>query len=889
MKTKNLLLVSMSFVYSVQSFSQSFTGKEAEAKIKDAQWVEYQENVSRPTFIEFNPSSSNFRLAVANPVEMMKEVLALKSTDNLVSYKQENDNLGFTHTRYHQLYKGVPVEGAEYIAHQRGGLLDCINGNFLTIPEMSVTPSLTQAIALEKVLSFVGAKKYKWEDEAELSALREAFEDPHLNFDPQATLVIYAKNGEFTDAADFRLAYKFNIFASEPESRANIYIDAKNGEIIGREELIHTADTPAKAVTKYSGIRDIVTDQVSTTSYRLRETGRGKGIQTMNAKTSTSVAGAVDFTDEDNYWNNVNAKWDEAAGDAHWATEMTYDYFYKVHGRNSVDGNGFKLINYVHVNKEWFNASWNGQYMQYGDGPSNVGKPLTAIDIGGHEMAHGVTSNSAGLVYQNESGALNESFSDIFGNMVEYYAKPNDASWEMGEAIGAIRDMKDPGKFKDPDTYKGTNWATGTADNGGVHTNSGVQNKWFYILAIGEKGTNDINNAYDVLGITRESAAKIAFRNLTVYLTISSNYSAARTNSLKAAKDIFGQCSPEYISTGEAWYAVGVGGKVTECQVAPVCNFSSDKQTSCDGKVQFTDKSSSGPTSWAWDFGDGQSSTLQNPSHTYAASGTYTVKLTATNAFGKDDEVKTGYITVSKLQAASPITAERCGPGKVTLTVTVPGGTGDVNWFTAQTGGTSVGTGASYAPDVTASTVYYVEISSNGCKSDRSTATVTVNTPPDKPKITESNLNLTANVNGTGFTYQWFLNGNALSGETKPTVALSGNGNYTVQIFDGKCSSTSDPYSFTLGIISSDLEKAVRVYPNPANEAIYVDAPVATGKEVSIQIYSVIGKLVYAETYANTGQPHLITLGSIHAEGIYFLRLQAGSEHATKKITLSKE
>lgn len=889
MKTSQLLVVSMSFVYSVQSFSQSFTGKAAEAKIKDAQWVEFQENVSKPTFVEFNPSSSNFRLAVANPAEMMKEVLALKSSDNLVRYKQENDNLGFTHTRYHQTYKGIPVIGGEYIAHQRSGLLDCINGSFFSIPEMSVTPSLAEATALSKVLSFVGAVKYKWEDEAEMKALREAFDDPALSFEPKAELVIFPKNFDFSDNADFRLAFKFNIFASEPESRANIYIDAKTGEIIGREELIHTADAPGKAITKYSGTRDIVADQVSTSSYRLRETGRGKGIQTMNAKTSSSVAGAVDFTDTDNTWNNVNAQWDEAAGDAHWATEMTYDYYLKVHGRNSVDGNGFKLINYVHVNKEWFNASWNGQYMQYGDGPANVGKPLTAIDIGGHEMTHGVTSNSAQLVYQNESGALNESFSDIFGNMVEYYAKPKDASWDMGEAIGAIRNMQDPGKYKDPDTYKGTNWATGTADQGGVHTNSGVQNKWFFILAMGEKGTNDINNAYDVQGITRESAAKIAFRNLTTYLNQSSNYSAARAGAMKAAKDIFGQCSPEYISTGEAWYAVGVGGKVTECQVAPVCNFASDKQTSCDGVIQFTDKSTNGPTSWAWDFGDGQSSTLQNPSHTYTANGTYTVKLTATNAFGKDDESKTGYITVSKLQPLSPSAAERCDAGKINLQVVVPGGTGDVNWYKDQTGGTSIFTGTIYQADVTASTVYYVELSSNGCKSDRSTVTVTVNKSPAVPTISESNMILTASTTATGVTYQWFLNGNAMAGETKQTVALSGNGNYTVQISDGKCSATSEKYSFTLGIHTSDLDRSVRVYPNPANEAIYVDAPVTANKEVSIQIYSVIGKLIYAETYSNTGQPHLINLGAIHSEGIYFLKLQAGSEHATKKITISKE
>lgn len=885
MKTPKLFFISMSVCCFFNSYSQTFVGKEAENKIQYAKWIEYSENVSKPTFIEFKSSSSNFRLAAANPVEVMKEVLALKPTDNLLSFKQEKDDLGFTHTRYQQYYKNIPVEGGIYLAHQKGGLLDCINGSFLSIPDITITPAFSEAVALTKVLASVGAKKYKWEDEAELQALREAFQDPNLNFDPKGTLTIYPKNGEYTDAGDFRLAYKFNIFAAEPESRANIYIDAKTGEIIGREELIHTADTPGKAITKYSGEQEIVTDMVSSTSYRLRETGRGKGIQTMNAKTSSSVAGAVDFTDTDNTWNNVNAQWDEAATDAHWATEMTWDYFMKVHNRNSVDGNGFKLINYVHVQKNWFNASWNGQYMQYGDGPASTGKPLTAIDIGGHEMAHGVTSNSANLVYQNESGALNESFSDIFGNMVEYYAKPTVASWDMGEAIGAIRNMKDPGIYKDPDTYKGTNWATGTADQGGVHTNSGVQNKWFYILSIGEKGTNDIGSAYDVTGITREKAAKIAFRNLTTYLTSSSNYAAARTNALKAAKDLYGDCSAEYVATGDAWYAVGVGAKITGCALVPVANFNADKTTSCDGVVVFTDKSTNAPTSWAWDFGDGQTATTQNPTHTYTASGKYTVKLVAKNATGQDDEEKSSYITISKPVPLANSTAERCGPGKVNLTIANP--VGDIIWYTNQTGGTSVFTGATYSPDVTTNTTYYVEASANGCKTDRASYVVTINPPVDKPVISEANLILTAS-SGTGYTYQWFFNGNPINGETKQTVALTKNGNYTVLVSNGKCSATSDAFSFTLGINSSDLDKAVHIYPNPANEAIFIEVPANGNNQVNVQLFSVVGKLIYTETYANTGQPHQINLNHIQAEGIYFLKLQSGNEYATKKITLSK-
>jgi Zn-dependent metalloprotease len=1033
MKKTTLLLVSMSVFCAFDSYAQSYLGQAADQKIQGAQWIEYSKESSRPIFVEFNSASANFRMAVSNPLEMMKEVLSLKPNDNLISYKQESDDIGFTHTRYQQVYKNIPVEGAQYIAHQKNGLLDCINGLFLSVGDISVTPSLTESAALSKAISFVGAKSYKWDNKEEIAALRAAFEDPTFNYDPKGALVIYPKNNEMNDKADFRLAYKFNIYAQEPESRAYIFVDAQTGEIIGRQELIHTADVEGTAHTKYSGTQKIMVTQKSTTNFVLQETGRGKGISTFNANNASENSASypsTDFVDTDNDWNNFNAKWDEAATDAHWATEMTYDYYMKVHNRNSVDNAGFKLINYVHCGTGWFNANWNGSYMRYGDGPASTGKPLTAIDIGGHEMTHGVTSNSAQLVYQNESGALNESFSDIFGNMVEYYAKPAAASWAMGEAIGAIRNMQDPGLFKNPDTYKGTYWVTGTADQGGVHTNSGVQNHWFYILSMGEKGTNDIGTAYDVPGITREKAAKIAFRNLTTYLTSSSNYAAARLNSLKAAKDLYGECSPEYISTGDAWNAVGVGDKVTGCQVAPVCDFFADKTTSCDGTVQFTDKSSSSPTSWAWDFGDGATATTQNPSHTYASAGSYTVKLKATNAFGNDEEIKTSYVTITIPASPTVTGGERCGTGIVNLSAV--SSTGTLNWYTAQTGGTPVYTGTTYAASLSATTTYYVEnmivgpaqkvgpadnstltgglyttnadhglkfdvlapctlksvkvyagaagdrtievldnagavvktivatvpagesrvtlnfdlavgtqyfikvsgtlvdlfrsnagvaafpytlagavsitetdvtatspkfyyyffdweVQAGGCASPRVAVTGTVNPDVAKPAITEDAQKVLS-TSVTGVTYQWFLNGLPITGATSQTYKPLQDGSYTVKATNtGNCSSTSEPYQFKAsGIAPNVLDAYVHIYPNPASEAIFVDAPQLGNNTITVNVFSVIGKLVYQETYANNGQPHQVNLGTIEANGIYFIKIQSGSEQITRKFNLNR-
>ena len=711
MKKTQLLFVASALFCSSGSFAQSYFGKEAENKIQDAQHIEYSPNLSRPKFIEFKASSSNFRMAVSNPLEIMKEVLGLNSNENLVRYKQEKDDIGFTHTRYHQFYKNIQVEGGEYIAHQKNGLLDCINGEFMTIGDISVTPTLTEAGALAKALSFVGAQRYKWENKEEIANLREALDDPNFNYDPKGELVIYPKNRQINDKAEFCLAYKFNIYADMPESRAYIFVNAQTGEIVGREELIHTADVEGTAHTKYSGTQKIMVTQKSSTNFVLQETGRGKGIATFNAQNADSTLSSypsIDFTDTDNDWNNFNDKLDEVATDAHWATEMTYDYFKIVHGRNSVDNAGFKLVNYIHCGRKWYNANWNGSFMRYGDGPNKL--PLTAIDIGAHEMTHGVTSNSAKLVYQGESGALNESFSDIFGTCVEWRSKPGKADWDMGADIGALRSLQYPKSHTNPDTYYGVYWAdvndnSSSGDNGGVHTNSGVQNKWFYILTMGEKGVNDNNVNYSVNGIGMDAAAKIAFKTLTVYLTSGSQYADARTYSLKSASDIFGNCSKQYVSTAYAWDAVGVTGTFS-CNVAPIAGFNYTDADVCNGSVQFKDLSSGKPTSWAWDFGDGQSASTQNPSHTYAASGTYTVILTATGTNGSSKDTT---IVKIKLPTGPDVTpGKRCGPGVVNLEAASTNG-GTLTWFSDPSGGTSINTGTTYSPNLSSTTTYYVE------------------------------------------------------------------------------------------------------------------------------------------------------------------------------------
>ncbi|MFH2140929.1 MAG: PKD domain-containing protein, partial [Bacteroidota bacterium] len=361
--------------------------------------------------------------------------------------------------------------------------------------------------------------------------------------------------------------------------------------------------------------------------------------------------------DTDNNWNNINAQMDEVATDAHWGTEMTYDYFYNMFGRNSIDNSGFKLLSYVHFDYYYANAFWDGYRMTYGDGDGYSMTPLTALDIIGHEITHGLTSYTADLVYSYESGALNEGFSDIFGTAIEFYAKPGSANWTVGEDIGEIiRSLQNPNSYSLPDTYQGNYWYTGSGDNGGVHTNCGVIGHWFYLTSAGGSGVNDLGNSYTVTGIGIDKAAAISYRMLAVYMTNTSQYSDARTFAIQSAIDLYGSCSTEVESVTNAMYAVGLGSQYNSSVIA---SFSANATYCCSYPVNITFSNSSvNGTSYLWNFGDGNTSTLQNPTHTYTNPGLYSVSLITTGSASCGSSVDTllitDYITVSNY--SGPVT-----------------------------------------------------------------------------------------------------------------------------------------------------------------------------------------------------------------------------------------
>lgn len=625
-----------------QSFAQEvLTGQAAANLFGSAEMVRTSNHSSVPSYLKFKQGKE---LDLDDCMPWMKSSFKLSSSMDFKLINIENDQLGHKHYRYQQTYNGKPVEHAVWMLHSKNGKVYSMNGLIYAQLAQSNAASITEQAAMQKALDHVGANIYKWELPQEEAHLKRETGDETATYYPSGELVNISKHGQHTNGS-FRLAYKFNIYAHEPVSRAYIYVDASTGEIIYEDEVFHHVDVTGTAQTAYSGVQTIIADSFGG-SYRLRESGRGNGVNTYNMQQGTSYGASVDFTDTDNFWDNVNPQLDEYATDAHWGAEMTYDYFWLEHQRNSIDGNGFALNSYVHYDVNYANAFWDGQRMTYGDGNASW-NPLTALDIAGHEVSHGLTTFTAGLVYQDESGALNESFSDIFGTSIENFARPTNWNWLIGEDIGsALRSMSNPGSYGDPDTYFGNNWAPlGGADNGGVHTNSGVQNFWYYLLVTGGTGTNDNGDAYTVNGIGFDNASDIAFRNLTVYLTASSGFADARFYAIQSAIDLFGGCTPEVEATTNAWYAVGVG---TPYVSTIISNFDTPITSACAAPATFNfNNLSSNGTSFTWDFGDGNSSTAISPSHTYNNLGQYTVQLIADGGLcGIDTTTFVNYITI---------------------------------------------------------------------------------------------------------------------------------------------------------------------------------------------------------------------------------------------------
>lgn len=613
-------------------------GSDAQAIIPGTEMVVLSKDHAIPTYMKF---AKGFEVAFEKLDFIFHNLF--KTDENMEfrfinSTKDQSDNI---HYRYELMYQNYPIQDAKFIVHVNNGKIYAINGNLYRNINIANTVTLSESAVLQQVLGKINAQQYKWQMPEEEKLLQRETKNLRATYYPKGEIVLYKDNV----TQHYLYTYSFNIYANKPLKRAIYYADASTGAIVFENNLIHEGNSNGTAVTKFSGTRSITTDSTSPSSFRLRETTRGQGIESYNMLKGTNYGSAVDFTDTDNFWNNVNTAKDEVATDAHWAAEKTWDYFWYKYERNSIDNLGFKIKSYIHYDLNYANAFWDGQRMTYGDGNTSW-QPLVSLDICGHEITHGLTSYTANLDYINESGAMNEAFSDIFGTAIEFYSKPTTANWLMGEDIGTpLRSMSNPGIYNQPDTYLGASWYSGTADNGGVHTNSGVLNHWFYLLTKGGSGTNDILQTYQVTGVGIDTAAAIAYHMLTVYLTNSSNYADARFYGMLSAADLFGNCSNVVESVTNAFQAVGLGNAYVP---GVQSNFTAANTAFCQtpALATFINQSNNGG-SYFWDFGDGTTSTLLNPNHIYTSYGTFNVTLfTNGGSCGTDSIAKMQYISI---------------------------------------------------------------------------------------------------------------------------------------------------------------------------------------------------------------------------------------------------
>jgi Zn-dependent metalloprotease len=537
--------------------------------------------------------------------------------------------------RLQQWFKGIEVAHGTVHISSKEGKVAAMQVEFYAIADnFSTTPSLGEAAALQAALTHIGADRYAWQDNGGKK--------------PAGTLVIVE---DFVkDSGTVRLAYRFDIAATRPLSRSQVFVDAHNGKLLlinplikhfegrehrqkmGQKSAPQPYSTPepmvnmaGSAATRYSGTIPLITDNGSAVPekpFRLHQARNGHGIVTLNHSRTPydnygpnfNTAFTTDFVDDDNNWTAAehSFNYDDAALDVHLAMQYISDYWKGVHNRASWDNAGSPMYSFIHVrdpgapNAGFDNAFWDGAAMWYGDGSyfstdgtgtvanPNGYKPLTSLDVSAHELGHAVCQATADLVYRRESGALNEGFSDIWAACVEAYAALGKNSWLVGEEITGdgygLRNMQQPKLYGYPDTYGGTNWWTVTLggctgpvaevnDYCGVHINSSVLNKWFYLITQGASAANDLGSRYSVSGLGFARSQAIAYLT-ELNLTPNATFADAREMSIAAASLLYGACSNEVVQVTNAWFAVGVGATAS---CLPVVEFTSTATTVTEG------------------------------------------------------------------------------------------------------------------------------------------------------------------------------------------------------------------------------------------------------------------------------------------------------------------
>ncbi|MEW2258831.1 M4 family metallopeptidase [Streptomyces sp. NPDC047869] len=513
---------------------------------------------AQPRAGKVNPDHVALRLTPSQRTELIRHAdaqraataraIGLGAKEKLVVKDVVKDADGTLHTRYERTYAGLPVLGGDLVVDTAGSgaTKSVVKATRATLRIADLTPSVSKA----------AAEKQAVQRARSLGGTRSAADSVRK--------VVWAGSGKPV------LAYETVVGGLQDDGTPNqlhVVTDAATGKKLFEYQGIKNGI----GNTQYSGQVTLTTTQ-SGSNYTLTDGARG-GHKTYNLNHGSSGTGTLFSQTNDTWGNGTTSNAATAGADAHYGAAVTWDFYKSTFNRSGIKNNGVGAYSRVHYGNSYVNAFWDDSCfcMTYGDGSGNA-DPLTALDVAGHEMSHGVTSNTANLNYSGESGGLNEATSDIMGTGVEFFANNSSdvGDYLIGEKIDINGDGT-PLRYMDKPSKDGASKDSWYSGIGGVdvHYSSGPANHFFYLLSEGS-GAKVINgvsynsptaDGLPVTGIGRDKALQIWYRALTTKWTSTTNYAGARTGTLAAAGELYGTTSAEYKAVQDAWAGVAVGAR----------------------------------------------------------------------------------------------------------------------------------------------------------------------------------------------------------------------------------------------------------------------------------------------------------------------------------------
>lgn len=844
------------------------------------------------------------------------------------------DALGLAHVKYAQIYKGVPVFERTVTVHiDRERAIHAVTSNYIPEIQVSVNPAINSSAAIMAV-----------KNEKQLGDM------PY----EKAQLVVYHDDMSRNTV----LAYAVHI-SNLRYNKIHI-IDASNGRLIAERELIHAGSVTGTGTNALGGTVNPLYSYTGTdypypqqwASYMNPTNGTAqRGTYNMIDVSNPTIGNVFGLCAEKTNLSTINwihsssstfgstndgtisVSEQRAAVSAAFNFRSTLNYFKNKHGRNGIDNAGMAVVHITNwydandpINAYWSGDPWNYMAFSNAEGSTTYNPLSCAIDVVAHELAHGITDKTSKLAYQNHSGALNESWSDIMGWEVEYYAT-GQSDWLLGEDIyksgtSAFRSLSTPTAYQQPDKVGGTYYVTPTSspsssnDYGGVHINSGIPNKVFHLLVAGGTHYNVTVSPFSTtLSTSADQVGALAYLvNVGGYYTSTTDFTTARAKWEAACSALFPNDNNKLLSVKRAWYSVNVGTNPDQSTPTdpnePNDNFSQATQLTSG-----TAKSGYIGTTTDLDYfkisaNSGQTITVNltnlpadfdlylfNPSQTQVAksenSGTTseTINHTATVS-------GTFYILVKGYNGAMSTT--------IAYSVKATIGTSVLNVTETTAANDAISSAQNVASIPARITGYFTSTSDNWdyykfpiAANQAISVSMTVPSGVDYDLFLKnsSGTNLKSSTQGAGVTESFTYT----NGSTATTLYIA------VQRYSG---TSSTAYVININVTSGinagngggDLQSAVPAttalkenYPNPFNPTTTIEYDIAKAGKVSLKIYNLLGQEVrtLVNDYKAEGTYKVQWDGKNNAgvsvsTGMYIYRLQVGDFVATRKMQLIK-